>query len=624
MDNGRLVFCDRSCGVLLSQDDPAYADWPLRVYGNTHCLDMPWIGLFDVKLGDGAMLLVETPHDAEVALVADSQGRHWPEIRWLASMDVFGEPRVATLRFTAEGGYVALAKAYRERLLRSGRLKTLREKSLAKPHVERLRGAPFLWGGDKPEISFQQMQTLGIRRGVVNGCTDPAAIARLNEQGYLTGRYDSYTDILPGKVGFQRDDVAAAAIRSRPGGPPKLGWLLENGKQMHWRSSAKWLDAEKAYVPAELKKLPYNARFIDVAAAAELFEDHHPQRLMTRGEDLANRRAMFQRMNDRRLMLGTEHGNDWVADQVEYLEGAMSGPFWWSSWPAGHLKRPTRDQLTPRYLKFGIGYAYRVPLWELVYHDCAVSTWYWGDTAGMVYEAAPELADRKDLFNILYGTPPLIWIDGRDYRYPTDLRRMLRTYHDTCPLHEVLGMEELLDHQFLSDDLAVQQTRFADGTIVTVNFADEPRPYADARNPVMLAPRGYFVIGRGFRQSRLWVNGAPRTVISHEGYLTVAGSGEQPARGVRSTGRTTLFRMHKDRWNVILEPNEHVEVNVREVTGWRGSAPITVHHIAADGTLGDPIEAAEGAAVIHLQSSSELWQFAIMRDRTHQPLPSTP
>ncbi len=108
MQAGRLIFCDRSSGVLLHQDDPTYAHWPLTVWANTHCLNMPWMGLYDESRGDGVMLLVETPTDAEVALVADTQGRHWPEVRWLPTMDTFGYERVASLRFTTAGGYVAL------------------------------------------------------------------------------------------------------------------------------------------------------------------------------------------------------------------------------------------------------------------------------------------------------------------------------------------------------------------------------------------------------------------------------------------------------------------------------------------------------------------------------------
>ncbi len=107
---------------------------------------------------------------------------------------------------------------------------------------------------------------------------------------------------------------------------------------MHWRSSALWQAAQASYVPEELAALPYNSRFVDVAAASNLFEDYHPDHTFDRRQDLTYRRQAFESLNERGLVLGTEHGNDWVVDLVETHEVAMSGPFWWSSWPAGYVK----------------------------------------------------------------------------------------------------------------------------------------------------------------------------------------------------------------------------------------------------------------------------------------------
>ncbi len=43
------------------------------------------------------------------------------------------------------------------------------------------------------------------------------------------------------------------------------------------------------------------------------------------------------------------------------------------------------------------------PSGELVYHDCVVAQWYWGDYNNKL----PTLWDRRDLINALYGTPPV-------------------------------------------------------------------------------------------------------------------------------------------------------------------------------------------------------------------------
>lgn len=613
---GRIVFCDRSCGVLLEQRDDAYASWPLRVYGNTHCLDMPWMGLFDAERGDGVMLLVETPMDAEVALIADDQGRHWPEVRWLPSLDSFRYPRRASYRFTVDGGYVALASRYRQHLQAEGRFKTLAEKAAAKPAVERLRGAPSLWGGRFPEKFVRQMRPLGLRTGIIGTCKEPGILAWLNDLGYLTGSYDNYTDILEGDASkFLSDNVAAASVRSRPGGPPKYGWKKRSGEQMYWRSSSAWLPVFEKSVAAELRRLPFSSRFIDVAAATDLLEDFHPAHPFDRRQDRENRRALFRRMNECGLVLGTEHGNDWVVDLVEYFEGGMSGPFWWSSWAAGHLERPRRDQLSEKYLKFGMGYSNRIPLWELVYHDCAVNTWYWGDTAGMLFEAAPELADRKDLFNLLYGTTPLLWMDGTGYRLPEQRHRMLRTYHDTCPWHAEVAFEQLLAHEFLSPDRAVQRTSFANGGVAIVNFADEPRDIDVSGVVATLAPRGYLARCGDFEQSKLWADGAPETVIRKPGYLVVEATGTSFVSGIRCDGRATAFQSGPDRWNVFVDPNSELQVNVAEVTGWDRDDRVRLCHMDDIGEIRAPIAEADQNGTLHVKATANAWRFVIVRGR---------
>ncbi|MFR6034756.1 MAG: hypothetical protein ACLUKN_17220 [Bacilli bacterium] len=47
------------------------------------------------------------------------------------------------------------------------------------------------------------------------------------------------------------------------------------------------------------------------------------------------------------------------------------------------------------------------PLWELVYHDCVINYWYWGDSNC----CSPELMYKFDNFNALYGYPPIYSLD---------------------------------------------------------------------------------------------------------------------------------------------------------------------------------------------------------------------
>jgi len=74
------------------------------------------------------------------------------------------------------------------------------------------------------------------------------------------------------------------------------------------------------------------------------------------------------------------------------------------------------EDVPERVAKFQTGHVYRLPLWELVYHDCVVAQWYWGDYNNKL----PKLWDRRDLWNALYGTPPMfmfnrqVWAANKD------------------------------------------------------------------------------------------------------------------------------------------------------------------------------------------------------------------
>jgi hypothetical protein len=172
-------------------------------------------------------------------------------------------------------------------------------------------------------------------------------------------------------------------------------------------------------------------------------------------------------------VVGTETGIDPSVPYVHYYEGMLS---------LGRYRLPDsgRDLLkykppTPDFLKFQVGHFYRVPLWELVYHHCVVSTWYWGD----YNNKAPEVWDRRDLFNILYGTPPMYMFDQAAWE--KDKARFVESYKNICPLVRKLGYGEMLSHEFLTPDHAVQRTRWNSGVEIIVNFEEAPRRLSDGR-----------------------------------------------------------------------------------------------------------------------------------------------
>ena len=102
------------------------------------------------------------------------------------------------------------------------------------------------------------------------------------------------------------------------------------------------------------------------------------------------------------LVCGSETGHDASVPYVHYFEGMLSlGPYRVPD--SGRRMADIVEEVPERVAKFQTGHVYRLPLWELVYHDCVVAQWYWGDYNNKL----PSLWDRRDLFNALYGTPPM-------------------------------------------------------------------------------------------------------------------------------------------------------------------------------------------------------------------------
>ncbi|KAH0806772.1 Carbohydrate binding domain-containing protein [Histomonas meleagridis] len=123
--------------------------------------------------------------------------------------------------------------------------------------------------------------------------------------------------------------------------------------------------------------------------------------------------------------------------------------------------------------------SFRIRLFELVYHDCVVSHWYWTDFNAKII----PYWDRFDLFNALYGTPPMFLINYTNWENYKE--RYVKSYQTAEPVSRLTGYEEMIDHKYITKDRTVQQTTFANNFRVTVNFGSDN--YED------IPPMGYRV-----------------------------------------------------------------------------------------------------------------------------------
>jgi hypothetical protein len=525
--NPALVVADYSNGHLYPLNEK-----PPRTWFNLWSIDMPWVGVCDLSDGHGYALIVETDDDACIRLVKSQRdGREvWaPQVGFQASQREFRYPRRFFYHFASKGGYVALAKRFREFAREQGLLVPFGEKLKQNPNIARLFGAPDLWGDGSLKFA-REAKAAGIEKMLIHGRASAEDMRAINDLGYLTSNYDIYADMLqvePGKEIDGHHGQVPGDVVLQADGQRMKAWLTWDKQQYMKRCPAVAVNTARVVIPKDLAQRPFVGRFIDVATAEELYECFDPAHPLTRGGKRQASTGLLAYTRSLGLVTGGEHGRYWAVPQLDYIEGMMSGGSY--SWPAGWLLRPkSKDQEFDNpyggkfgkwadYEKWGIGHQHRVPLWELVFHDCIVSTWYWGDSSEFLLQAAPEVTPKKDAFNVLYGTIPMFWAN-REGGWRADRELCLRSYRNTCKLHEVIAGTEMLSHGFVTPDRAVQRTKFSDGTEVVVNFGAVPFEAKLGRRKYLLPQNGFAVKGPKIEQSLALVDGKVVTTIHTRSY----------------------------------------------------------------------------------------------------------
>jgi hypothetical protein len=397
---------------------------------------------------------------------------------------------------------VAVCKRYRAYARDHGLLVTLDQKRQANPHVDLLVGAVNVWNWDMDPVQIVgQMKDLGMDRILWSRASSPETISALNQMpGVLTSRYDIYQDLMDPKiveqklVGLHSDWTQAgwpADLMLDENGQWRRGWEVK-GKDGRMYPCGVLCDRQavayaKQRVPADLQTHPYRCRFIDTTTASPWRECYDPNHPMTRTDSRLWKMELLRTMSEEmHLVTGSETGHDAAVPYVHYFEGMLSlGPY--------RVPDSGRDMLRPwtevpeRVEKYQLGHRYRLPLWELVYHDCVVAQWYWGDYNNKL----PTLWDKRDLFNILYGTPPMFMFNKAIWAANQD--RFVLSYKAIGPVARAVGYAEMLHHRFLTPDRDVQQTAFSNGVVVTVNFGTRPYALADGTT---LAPMSHHRTGQ--------------------------------------------------------------------------------------------------------------------------------
>ena len=472
----------------------------LRVWSGD--ISMPFFGVVDEKDECGWMAILETPDDVSIKCLSD--GGHLGAMTplWMPECGNAGYPRKVRFVFFDRGGYVAMAKRYRACAKEQGLVKTFAEKAKERPMVERLPGAANVWYFPaKGEPSHAQvageLREAGIDRFLWSSAAPADDVKKIAAMpNALVGRYDVCRDVyypeLLDAMGAQ-NPPKSDICRNTSAWPNDIMW--DSADSNSWRRAwgIRCKDgktrkcAAQCDIPAvarlernvagELATTPFTARFIDVVTAIGWEECYNPAHPMTRRVSRQAKFDLLKMLCEKfSLVVGAEQGKDAAIPYCDYFEGMMSpkGVGMPHGRPGYGRSEMFRDdgsvpkQLSTneldRVVRVGLNGKYRIPLFELVYHDCAAAHWYWYD-----YSNHPICFWKKrDLLNALYGTAPMYIFDYAQWKerkaeFVESWKRVGGIARDT-------GFAEMTSHRALTPDRTVQETRFANGLVVTVDF----------------------------------------------------------------------------------------------------------------------------------------------------------
>ena len=324
------------------------------------------------------------------------------------------------------------------------------------------------------------------------GYRHPQAIAKAGELGYLIGPYDSYHSIHhPDEqdtwetAQFDLELYETGAI-VRANGTKKRGF-----KQKGYNLSP---IAAKPYVEKRVSGImstgvTFNSWFIDCDAYGELFEDYSELHTATQEDDMNARLDRMAYIRDTyNMVIGSEGGSAYAAPVIHFAHGMMTPVIGWgdpdlqknkeseyylgSYWPPdGPRIFVNQVPLKEKYYHFYFDPRFRLPLYEIVFHDSVIATHQWG-SGSLKFK---DQVDTVELLELLYNVPPLYHINLDEFEKHKD--RMKAHYDLFSRLHRELGLLPMTDFAWLTRDRLVQLTVFGDRVEMVANFSMEDFDY---------------------------------------------------------------------------------------------------------------------------------------------------
>ncbi len=357
---------------------------------------------------------------------------------------------------------------------------------------------PDVWGDGLSVKLLEQFAKNGLDRlwlGVdswQDGFRHPTAVAKAKELGYLVGPYDSYHSIHhPNETDtwetaqFDLSLYETGGIVNADG--TKSRGFKKKGYHLSPLVAQPYVENRVNGIVTQMSS-DFNTWFIDCDAYGELFDDYSTSHPATQLDDMNARLARIAWIRDTyNMVVGSEGGAAYSAATLHFAHGMTLpvigwgdpdmksktsphyvGGYWPPEGPAIHIKQVP---LKPNYLYHYYDPRFRVPLYQIVFHDSVITTHHWGSGSLKFENAIGTLA----LLELLYNVPPLYHLNIEEFsKHKAWIKRH---YAFFSPLHRQIGGQAMTDFQWLTDDRLVQRTEFGDTVEILANFGENPFRY---------------------------------------------------------------------------------------------------------------------------------------------------
>jgi hypothetical protein len=369
---------------------------------------------------------------------------------WSYEADRVNEPRHITYQFLEKGGYVEIAKAYRQFLVSTGRYVTLKERVKQRPICNLNVNASSFWGAyslkEMPDF-MAKLKEAGVEKAVLHvanrndfvggwkrwpeGMTTLSSTAEefkhvsevARKTGYGFSPVDEYTPLA------DRGSDYDASLRAMRRDGSYHSFEKENTFFLCESLKLRFAQRDLPRVKEVTGECPY---LLDCEGCTmyECFDPRHP--LTSRQQIFARREVLTYIRNTMGCVVSEGSPIDWLTDIIDVGHGHSIGFPYWESKPGVFI-----------------------PLWSLVYAGAVIDLFNNQPVAedGMLYAALYGLNARFNAYT--FGKTELEWHKRISDAWPR------RNFY------------ELTDHTFLTP--LVQKSQFKENSMIVdviANFGD--------------------------------------------------------------------------------------------------------------------------------------------------------